>query len=88
MKIEVKKVDENFLKKNKVDSWPIWEKEESDFDWFYDSEEHCYILEGEVEVITDNETVTITAGDYVVFPKGLKCKWNVKKKIKKHYNFY
>ncbi|MDH5793723.1 MAG: cupin domain-containing protein [Candidatus Bathyarchaeota archaeon] len=27
------------------------------------------------------------AGDYVIFPKGLKCTWEIKKRIKKHYKF-
>jgi len=31
--------------------------------------------------------IEFNAGDYVVFPKGLKCKWEIKKKIRKHYNF-
>jgi len=26
-------------------------------------------------------------GDLVQFPKGLKCVWNVKKPVKKYYNF-
>ena len=25
------------------------------------------------------------AGDYVVFPEGLECTWEVKKTIRKHY---
>jgi hypothetical protein len=31
--------------------------------------------------------VEFGAGDYVVFPVGLKCTWEIKEKIKKHYNF-
>ena len=31
-------------------SWPIWECEPSKFDWEYESEEHCYILQGKVTV--------------------------------------
>jgi uncharacterized cupin superfamily protein len=31
--------------------------------------------------------VTVGAGDMVVFPDGMSCTWDVKKAIKKHYNF-
>ncbi len=80
---------EEELTKLRVKSWGIWEKEKSIFDWSYDSTETCYILEGEVEV-TDNTTgekLEFKKGDLVQFPKGLKCVWNVKKPVKKYYNF-
>jgi len=80
---------EEELNKLRVKSWGVWEKEKSIFDWFYDSTETCYMLEGEVEV-TDNATgekLEFKKGDLVQFPKGLKCVWNVKKPVKKYYNF-
>ena len=66
---------------------PIWSCEKSEFDWEYDREEHCYVIEGEVTVVGPENTVKIIPGDYVVFPKGLKCFWKVEKNIKKHYTF-
>ena len=48
-----------------------------------------YVLDGEVEV-TDSETgekINFKTGDLVQFEKGLKCVWNVKKPIRKHYSF-
>lgn len=72
-----------------VKSWGIWEKEKSVFDWSYSDTETCYILEGEVEV-TDNltgEKIEFKKGDLVQFPKGLECVWNVKKPVRKYYNF-
>ena len=72
-----------------VKSWSIWEKETSVFDWSYSDTETCYILEGEIEV-TDNSTgekLEFKKGDLVQFPKGLDCVWNVKKPVRKHYNF-
>ena len=48
-----------------------------------------YILEGEVEV-TDSETgdkIDFKTGDLVQFETGLKCIWNVKKPVRKHYSF-
>lgn len=87
MKIHIEKLSKNEAEKRGVFNWGIWSKEISRFDWYYDSTEHCYILEGEVVVETDFETVTIKAGDFVTFPKGLKCVWDIKKDIRKHFNF-
>ncbi|NOZ53638.1 MAG: cupin domain-containing protein [Gammaproteobacteria bacterium] len=71
-----------------VDSWPIWSKEASTFDWHYDQTEVCYILEGEVVVTPKGgNPVTIVAGDLVSFPAGMKCNWNIKSEIRKHYMF-
>lgn len=68
-------------------SWPIWEKEKSDFDWHYDSEETFLVLEGDVTVEYDDGEISFGPGDMVTFPEGMDCKWHVKKKIRKHYNF-
>lgn len=71
-----------------IDTWPIWEKEESEFPWTYDDSETCYLLEGEVTVTPDNgEPVLIKQGDLVNFPKGLSCTWNISKAVRKHYRF-
>ena len=71
-----------------VYDWPIWEKEVSRFPWHYDSEETCYILEGEVTVTPDGgEPVRIQPGDLVIFPEGMSCVWDIKKDIRKHCRF-
>ncbi|MGB4270247.1 MAG: cupin domain-containing protein [Spirochaetota bacterium] len=88
MKVTVEKINEADLKKQGVFSWPIWQKEISDFDWYYDTTEQFYVLEGEVEVETeDGQKIVFGAGDFVTFPQGVKCRWHVKKPIRKHYNF-
>jgi uncharacterized cupin superfamily protein len=88
MKIEIEKPTTEHLEKKGVSSWPIWEKEISRFDWHYDSTEECYLLEGDVVVETeDGEQVKFGKGDFVTFPKGLSCTWDVKVPVKKHYNF-
>lgn len=70
-----------------VYDWPIWEKEESTFDWSYDEEERCYFLRGEVVVTPDGGTPhEFKRGDYVVFPKGMKCTWEIRKAVRKHYD--
>ena len=86
-KVILERLAKDEIVKRKIESWPIWEKEVSKFDWYYDSDEKCYILDGEVVVKTDEGDYTINAGDFVTFKKGLKCVWDIKKGIRKHYNF-
>ena len=68
-------------------NWSIWECPPSRFDWKYGQEEHCFIIEGSVTVIESENTVHMHTGDYVIFPKELKCIWEVHEPIKKHYIF-
>ena len=71
-----------------VDDWPTWEKDISEFDWQYDQSETCYIIDGKAIVTPENgEPVTIQAGDMVIFPKGMKCRWQIVEAIEKHYRF-
>ena len=88
MEIKVQKLGQGKLKKMGVFSWPIWTKEVSRFDWHYDSVEECYLLEGEVVVEPKGgKKVIFGKGDFVIFPKGLSCVWDIKKPVRKHYNF-
>ncbi|MFP4037323.1 MAG: cupin domain-containing protein [Desulfobacteraceae bacterium] len=86
-KIEIQRPTRDDLEKRNVKTWPVWEKEVSRFDWHYDETEECYLLEGRVVVETeDGESVEFGEGDFVTFPKGLSCVWDVKAPVKKHYN--
>lgn len=85
--IIVTSLSEEGIETKGIGDWPIWEKEVSRFDWVYDSDEECLVLEGEVDVVTADGTVSIRPGDFVTFKKGLRCVWDVKKPVKKHYNF-
>ena len=88
MKIEIQKLKDDELNKRNIKSWPIWKKEVSRFDWYYDKIEECYLLEGSVIVETeDGDKVEFGKGDFVTFPKGLSCIWDIKEPVKKHYNF-
>jgi len=88
MKIDIKKMSDDDLEASGISSWPIWEKEVSRFDWRYDQTEECYLLEGQVVVETqDGEKVEFGKGDFVTFPKGLSCIWDIKVAVRKHYNF-
>jgi len=86
--IKIEKPDRTKLDDLGVDSWPVWEKEVSRFDWSYDDKETCYLLEGKVVVEPESgDPVEFGAGDLVVFEKGLNCVWDIKEPVRKHYKF-
>ncbi|MEN8115422.1 MAG: cupin domain-containing protein [Bacteroidota bacterium] len=87
MNIEVEQIGIEDLTEAGVFDWPVWEHDEDKFDWYYDKTEICYITEGEVTVTTEFESVTVKSGDFVTFPKGQECVWDIHSAIKKHYSF-
>lgn len=88
MTLSVSRPTREECEKKGVFLWPVWEKEVSEFPWKYDSEEQCYILSGSAEVKPEGEEpVRFSAGDFVVFPKGLSCVWKIIEPIRKHYTF-
>ena len=88
MNIIIEKPNQKKLDILDVYNWSIWSCEKSVFDWEYNDNEVCFLLEGEVEVKTeDGKVFNFAKGDMVSFPKGLKCIWNVKKAVRKHYKF-
>lgn len=86
-KVIIKKLSREEIEKRGIENWPIWEKEVSRFDWEYNGDEECLILEGKVVVETDEGEFSINPGDFVTFKDGLKCVWDIKESIRKHYNF-
>ncbi|MBX6423908.1 cupin domain-containing protein [Thermosulfurimonas sp. F29] len=85
-KVTIRKPTPEELEKLGVFSWPTWEKEVSEFDWYYPEDETFYVVEGEVEVELDDGTrVRFGKGDLVTFRKGVRCVWRVLKPIRKHY---
>lgn len=71
-------------------TWPIWSHGKDTFDWEYNEMEKCLILEGRVTICDrpdSGQQVHFAAGDYVVFPTGLKCVWKITEPVKKHYDF-
>lgn len=85
--IIINQLSQEELESKGVFQWPIWECEISEFPWTYPEKETCYIIEGEIEVKTDDNVVNIKPGDFVVFSAGLSCAWNVLVPVKKHYKF-
>ena len=71
-----------------IKNWPIWTCDVSSFDWTYEDQETCLLLEGEVTVTPEGGTpVQFGAGDLVVFPAGMDCRWDVKEAVCKDYRF-
>ena len=68
-----------------IKNWPIWECQPSEFSWQYDEKEICLIIEGEANIIINEESYYIKSGDLVEFPKGMSCQWHVIRSIKKHF---
>lgn len=85
MQIEVRKPTEE--EKNEMEQLPIWTSEVKTFPWHYDDKETCLLIEGDVTVKTADGEVSFGPGDYVVFPEGLDCEWDVKAPVKKYYKF-
>jgi uncharacterized cupin superfamily protein len=73
--------------RSRASSWPIWSCEASSFEWGYADTETCLIIEGRAVVEALGKEHAFGAGDWVVFPKGLACRWHVKEAVKKHYQF-
>jgi uncharacterized cupin superfamily protein len=85
MNIEVRKPTEE--EKNEMTQQPTWSSEVKTFPWHYDDKETCLIIEGEVTVKTPSQEVSFGSGDYVVFPQGLDCTWEVKAPVRKYFKF-
>lgn len=65
--------------------WPVWACEPSRFPWHYDRQEVCLVLEGQATITCGDEKVVAGPGDWVVFPGGVNCIWQVAKPLKKQY---
>jgi uncharacterized cupin superfamily protein len=87
MEIKIEKLSEEEIEKRGIRSWPVWEKEVSRFPWSYDTEEQCYLLEGEVVIETADGNFHLKPGDFVTFEQGLSCVWDIRVPVKKHYHF-
>ncbi len=85
--IQVTRPTRNELKSLDTAQWTPWSCDPSEFDWEYTETETAYVHEGHVTVRHAGGETEIEAGDLVVFPKGMKCTWDVHKTIRKIYTF-
>jgi uncharacterized cupin superfamily protein len=70
-----------------VSKWPTWSKEVSVFPWHFHEQEIAWILEGECVITPEGGApVTFGKGDLVTFPAGMKCNWEVRQPLHKHYH--
>ncbi len=72
---------------DEASTWKTWTKGITIFDMDYTKSERCLILEGDVKIITPEKNYYFQGGDYVIFKKGLKCKWVINYPVKKKYLF-
>lgn len=87
MRINVKQLELEVLEEMGTFSWPTWEHDEDKFEWYYDKTELCLIIAGKATITSEFESITIQSGDFVEFPAGLECVWDIHSEIKKHYTF-
>jgi uncharacterized cupin superfamily protein len=86
-KVIIQRLTSQEIEERQIKKWPIWEKEVSRFEHSYDGDEECLFLEGEVVIETEDSNYSISPGDFVIFQDGLKCVWDIKRPVRKHYNF-
>eukprot|EP00542_Grammatophora_oceanica_P016446 CAMPEP_0194047860 /NCGR_PEP_ID=MMETSP0009_2-20130614/25859_1 /TAXON_ID=210454 /ORGANISM="Grammatophora oceanica, Strain CCMP 410" /LENGTH=110 /DNA_ID=CAMNT_0038693589 /DNA_START=186 /DNA_END=518 /DNA_ORIENTATION=+ len=86
----ISKPDKKFLDSKGVFSWGTWGCAAGKFPWSYGENESCYLLAGKVTVTpTDGRpAVTFEKGDFVTFPAGLSCEWDVAEAVQKHFLFF
>ncbi|MCV6639458.1 cupin domain-containing protein [Candidatus Albibeggiatoa sp. nov. NOAA] len=76
------------LEQMAVYEWNIKKQKVSQFDWKYEQKTTYYLLDGEATIDIENQgTITVTAGDLVIFPAGIVCHWNVTQDIEKHFKY-
>eukprot|EP01082_Thalassiosira_pseudonana_P014968 g13436.t1 g13436 contig8:678611-679129(-) len=86
----VEQPSEEFLNEKGVFYWGTWGCPASKFPWTYSESESCYLLAGKVTVTpTDGrKAATFGKGDFVTFPAGMSCTWDVSEAVEKHYMFF
>jgi uncharacterized cupin superfamily protein len=86
----VSQPDQAFLENKGVFNWGTWGCGVSKFPWTYDQSESCYLLAGKVTVAPNDgrPPASFGKGDFVSFPAGMSCTWDVTETVNKHYMFY
>ena len=83
--------------KSTIASWGTWNSEESGGRYAvgisrkkeYNINELCYIDKGKFTITPEiGKPIIVKSGDFVLFPKGLKCTWEVQEPVYKHWYEY
>ena len=79
-----------FANSQSVFRWGTWGCLPGKFPWSYGENESCYLLSGKVTVtpVDGRPAVTFEKGDFVTFPAGLSCEWDVTESVQKHFKFF
>ncbi|SAK86809.1 cupin [Caballeronia hypogeia] len=65
-------------------SYWVWDCTAGRFNWYFDSDETVYVMEGEVIVASDGqEPRSLRAGDAAIFYAGTHAEWNVPVYVRK-----
>jgi uncharacterized cupin superfamily protein len=64
----------------------VWEAEANATHWIdYPVHEFMILLEGHVTILEEGHSTTIRAGESFVIPKGLRCRWMQKGRVRKFF---
>ena len=64
----------------------VWEQGANESRWIdYPVNEFMTVLEGEVVIVEEDRTVSVTAGESFIIPKGLRCRWTQPGFVKKFF---
>jgi uncharacterized cupin superfamily protein len=64
----------------------VWEQGANESRWIdYPVNEFMTVLEGEVVIVEEDRSVSITAGESFIIPKGLRCRWTQPGHVKKFF---
>jgi uncharacterized cupin superfamily protein len=62
----------------------VWQQDANETNWLdYPIDEFMIVLEGEVVIEEEDRRTTIGAGESFVIPKGLRCRWTQKGRVRK-----
>ncbi|MEE2693246.1 MAG: cupin domain-containing protein [Pseudomonadota bacterium] len=63
----------------------LWRCEPMTFDYEFPGDEYIHVLDGSLDVKTDTEIYQLNKGDIVLFHKGIKSVWTIKRSFKKFF---
>lgn len=64
----------------------VWEAEANETHWIdYPVHEFMVLLEGEVTILEEGRSTRIRAGESFAIPKGLRCRWMQKARVRKFF---
>lgn len=63
----------------------LWRCEPMTFDYEFPGDEYIHVIEGSLLVTTDKESYDLEVGDIVLFKKGIKSVWTIKRSFKKFF---